>query len=528
MYRAIVVDDDVAVLEFLERLIPWNEMGFELPSVYTNALDAIKEGDEAYPDLVITDIGMPEMNGLTFIRKLKADSPDTRYVILSCHDEFQYAQQAVQLGVQEYILKETLNVDNIVSIVKRVKHLLDHDHDQRQEVKRLHDQAKDTRSVRKEKWLRSLLSDPLGDDQSLLKQLQEYGLNPKLGHFIPVLWRMHSFQSAMFRYKKEDIVKFIVENAAEELLNDEPDVLFFSYSAQEFCLFYAFKKDLTTNPYDKLVRVSQMLQKAFSKYLKLEFSVIVGEMATHRAALKQHLSDLLIMADQFFYSDVPVIVKARELNIERTEEDLFLHYSDYAERFNRLLIDENRGIVEAVDSFIQFIKSNRFQTSTVKQFIWKLVLDMQLKLKFSIEYDKEKVQQTIGQMININEIRAWLIQFMNDAVVKAEKISKNSKKTEIIDAQKYVQIHLDRKITLEEVADLLHLNPSYFSRLYKKETGENFIEFVTRLKMEKAKELIVDSDRTVEKVALMLGYDNKSYFVKLFKQHFGVSPSRFV
>ncbi|HEY4389959.1 MAG TPA: helix-turn-helix transcriptional regulator, partial [Paenibacillus sp.] len=80
----------------------------------------------------------------------------------------------------------------------------------------------------------------------------------------------------------------------------------------------------------------------------------------------------------------------------------------------------------------------------------------------------------------------------------------------------------------EDVANHLHLNPSYFSRLYKKETNENFIEYVTRMKMERAKELLNNSGRTIDSISQQLGYDNRSYFVKVFKQHFGVLPSKFV
>lgn len=89
-------------------------------------------------------------------------------------------------------------------------------------------------------------------------------------------------------------------------------------------------------------------------------------------------------------------------------------------------------------------------------------------------------------------------------------------------------MNLRRKITLEEVADHLYLNSSYFSRLFKKETGETFVEYMTRMKMERAREMLSDTSAAVEEVALALGYDNRSYFVKLFKKYYGISPSRLI
>lgn len=528
MYQVMLVDDDVMVLNFLEKLVPWQELGFELAGTYTNAHDAIRMSGELVPDLIITDIGMPVMDGLSFIKQLQAGAVKTRFIILSCHDEFHFAQQAVQLGVQDYILKESLSLDGMRDILERVKSRIDDDLHLKLRVDRLHDQAHRSREAMKEKWLRNLLSSPVLEDAALYEQLHEYGLNVTLGHFIPVCCRIHRFHDAIGRYNSEEMVKFIVENAAGELLREEPDVIFFSYSSQEFFLLCACRKELVTNPYDTMARISKHLQKAFAKYLKIEVSVLIGAMVAGAEGMRRELSHLLASADGFFYSSGPVILKSSELEPKMREEDLFLHYSEYSEKLNRLLIEENGDIDSVIAGFLAFIESRKFQPSIVKQFVWKLALDLQLKLKFSLHYDKEKVQHDIGQMLNVSELRDWLLKFMKEAVIHAEQISKKSKKSEIIDAQKYVQLNLHRKITLEEVADRLHLNLSYFSRLYKKETGENFIEHVTRMKMEKARLLLLDPDHTVEKVALMLGYDNKSYFVKLFKQHFGVSPSRYV
>jgi two-component system response regulator YesN len=97
-------------------------------------------------------------------------------------------------------------------------------------------------------------------------------------------------------------------------------------------------------------------------------------------------------------------------------------------------------------------------------------------------------------------------------------------RSEMVAACQYVSLNLDKRITLEEVAELLHLNASYFSRLFKKETGETFIEYITRMKVERAKELLDQTGFSVGKICEMLGYDNQSYFIKIFKAHTGMTP----
>ncbi|TJY41569.1 helix-turn-helix domain-containing protein [Cohnella pontilimi] len=529
MYRVMLVDDDVAVLEFLKQLVPWEQMGFGLSGVFTRAADALEMCRKEMPDLIITDIGMPGMNGLELIQCLQTEAGKTQFVILSCHDEFHYAQQAVKLGVHDYILKETLDLAGIQGILDRVLGKLEEERRLKQQVDRLYYQAQKNKAALKEKWLRDLLAGPVIEDRPLLGQLQEFGLNTQLGHILPVLCRVFSFQDAIIRYQKEDVVKFIVENAAEELLEGEPDVMFFGRSAQEFVLLYSFRKDFASNPYEKIVQVCRTLQLAFAKYLKLEFSMLIGEPTADGAGIKRQLPVLLSAADHLFYFEGPAIVKSNHsAAVWMNQEDLFEHYSDYAERFNRLLLEGSGDVEHVVDAFVGFMKNRNYHPADVKQMVWKLALDLQLKLKFSMAYDKEKMQQTVQHMMNVSEVREWLVKFIQKAVRQAEHISRESKKAEIVDIQKYVMLHLNRKITLEEAAAHLHLNPSYFSRLFKKETGENFIEFVTRMKMEKAKMLLEEMGRTVEQVALQLGYDNKSYFIKLFKQHYGIPPGKFV
>jgi two-component system response regulator YesN len=109
MLSVLLVDDDVAVLQFLRMMVNWEDHHLQLCGTCTNAYDALEICRESMPDLIVTDIGMPGMDGMALIEAVKEISQRPRFVILSCHDDFRYAKQAVQLGVEDYILKETRN-----------------------------------------------------------------------------------------------------------------------------------------------------------------------------------------------------------------------------------------------------------------------------------------------------------------------------------------------------------------------------------------------------------------------------------
>ncbi|OPA80971.1 hypothetical protein BVG16_01080 [Paenibacillus selenitireducens] len=530
MYKVLVVDDDVAVLNFLCTMIPWNTFGYTMPHRSTNAEEALEHCHKELPDLIVTDIGMPGMNGIELIKSIKKiNQHQPRFVILSCHDEFSYAKQAVQIGVQDYILKESLDIPDIIDLLSKLKIKMDEEKQHLDEFQKLNIQAHQNKSILKEKWINDVLSAPVSKSYLWKEQLGKFGLSRHHPFFIPAVACIHRTSDAFIRYEDEHTLKFIIENAVEELLLEIPDLLFFSYTSYQFFLLYNCENTLKINPREYISNRCKEIQYKLMKLLKLPVSILVGDLENDYPGIKQQLHLLLQDTEKMFYYSEPQIIKMKNLeDYHFHKEDLLNHYVEFSEQINRVILEGNIDVEDALNPFIQFIIDKKYAPNKVKQFVNKLVLDIMLKLKINQQYANEKIQRQLIQISNIGELQKWLIHFIEEAVRTMEDISKQSKKIEIINAQKYVLLNLDQKITLDEVANHLHLNPSYFSRLYKKETNENFIEYVTRMKMEKAKELLNHSEKTIDSISQLLGYDNKSYFVKLFKQHFGVVPSKFV
>jgi two-component system response regulator YesN len=211
--------------------------------------------------------------------------------------------------------------------------------------------------------------------------------------------------------------------------------------------------------------------------------------------------------------------------------DLLLgQYMPALDELRHVVFEERADLIDAyVSKWIDYIQYNRFRPLDVKEWLLKMILDIRLRLKslqnYHSDYSTELLHHDVLELTNIRELERWLKDYLRQAIDWAGQVYRESHNREIIECQRYVYNHLDRKVSLEDAAAHLHLHPSYLSRLFKRETGENFVEYVTRLKMEKAKELLEMSDRTIEDIADMLGYDNKNYFGKLFKAHTGTLPS---
>jgi two-component system response regulator YesN len=140
------------------------------------------------------------------------------------------------------------------------------------------------------------------------------------------------------------------------------------------------------------------------------------------------------------------------------------------------------------------------------------------------EFDADSLHKEIVEMETLSELRFWLTEHLEAVAALKGSGAGTSKRSEVMEACRYVSLRLNARISLDEVADHLHLNASYFSRLFKKESGFTFIEYVTQLKRERAKELLDQTNNTVGGICELLGYDNQSYFIKTFKTHAGVTP----
>ncbi|MFC4598434.1 helix-turn-helix domain-containing protein [Cohnella hongkongensis] len=530
MYNLMLVDDDYPVLELLSESIDWESQGFRLLGAFENGAVAWEHAQQEMPDVLITDIGMPKMNGLELCAKVKERKPETRIVILSCHNEFAYAQQAMRLSVQEYMLKETLQPEDLVPMLRRFKEDLDADRQMSGERLRLHALANDARELRKEQAFKNFIHQPLLSADHWIREANGFGLFVGEEWCIPAIGCVDEYARAKHRFASEQTLRFAIANVMAEVLDElELRALHVAYSERKHLLLFSYKPSLKTNVYDRAAEQCRSVQQAMWSVLKIRMSFVLGTECGSTQALKRQLHELVADEDQRFYLECCAVAKHRKE--ELCEEDLFVHYDAASSELREALIDgRNADACRLADAWIERIRRKRYPPSAVKDWVLKLLLDLKLKLRtlqyVRSGYSADTLHKEISAIDSIGELREWLKEQLA-ASEEGERAASINKRPEVREACKYVSLNLHRRIGLEEVADMLHLNASYFSRMFKKVTGETFIEYVTRMKMDRAKELLDQTSRTVGEIAELLGYDNQSYFIKTFKAHAGVTPMEY-
>jgi two-component system response regulator YesN len=528
MYNVMLVDDDYPVIELLSETIDWEGLGLRLTGTHENGLSAWEHAQREMPDIVITDIGMPKMNGLELIGRLKERKANMRVAILSCHSEFQYAQQAMRLNVQDYVLKDALDPADLERLLSRFKDSLDEEAQMNWQQSRLKHLVDGTKELRKEQWLKNLIHQPLLSPNEWLEEAHSYGLLMEEQACMPVIGFIEGYRQAKQRFLSDQTLRFAVNNVLEEVLQSlELPGVHAGYGIKKTFLLFSFRPGLKTNIYDQTEACLKAVQAALHKALKLRMSFILGESCASPEELKQNLNELLESGAQRFYLEAGDIVKKRP--VSKPQKDLFAFYDQANTELREVLKGKDAGIVTTVvEHWVSFLKEQEYAPELVKDWMLKLLLDLKLKLQslhfIRPGYSAETLHKEIVDMDSLTEMKYWLTDHLQSVVSLTGAGVRTGLRTEVMEACKYVSLHLDKRINLEEVAEHLYLNPSYFSRLFKKETGENFIEYVTRMKMERAKELLDQTSHSVGKICEMLGYDNQSYFIKIFKAHTGLTP----
>ncbi|MEK8128711.1 helix-turn-helix domain-containing protein [Paenibacillus filicis] len=532
MYKVLLADDDYPVIEFLIQEIPWAELNLQLIGYAEDGLSALSKAQEEMPDLLITDIGMPGMDGLELTQQLKQLNPALRTVVLTCHDEFQYTRQAVKLNVQDYVLKESMEIEEIIDILQKLLQQLDEDREEARINQSLLKSFEQNQDVLKEKLMSNLMLSPIISEADWQREFEKFHVDFSNTRYVPVILYINQYEQQLKRFQSDELLMYPVLNVVEELIRRERNAVCFSLGSRELLLLFhtGDMKRSDTAAFDK--KPLRDIQSALSSYVKIKGSFIVGEQYCDSIKLlKKHVQAMMELSEQRFYLPDSIIIRADQLNISFAGEDMFQYYSETSESLGKLLMNESKEPIDgAISELFRFVRERRFHPEELKSFILRLVMDQYVKVRSSAQYfdftlSKELLHQTVLSMESLHQLEAWLASYWKSLLESISIMSKRSRRMEIIKAQKYVLTHLDRKITLEEVSDMLHLNQAYFSRLYKKETQESFIQYVTRMKMEKAREWLETTNKTVEEIAYQLGYDNKSYFNKCFRSIYHMSPS---
>jgi len=529
-YKAIIADDQMPVLQYLQAKIAWHELGIELLSLCSDGEEAWEACRSIQPHILITDIGMPLMSGLELIEKARASNPELKAVILSCHEEFHYAQRAVKLNVKDYILKESMNEQQLHDILQRLVQELHQEQDMQAKHMKLQHMVSEGLSTLRTSYIRALVEHPLWDEEEWLQRAHNIGIDVQAGkQYELVTCLLDGYEELEVRFGGARQLQYVIENALQELISQYGYIVL-ALNEHTYYVLCGYTPSLKVNRWDVIVDQMKDVQAALRQHMKINTSYVISEPLYRLIDLKKQLHRLSDTQLQHFYGGVGSLQK---FNVIQTSSlELFAHYSEAVDDCMRAIQgSEAVSIEHVVDKWRMHLAQQKYPIDRIRSWIMKIVTELEMKYSamqhFLANSYVESVQKRIYSIHTLEELCSWLVQFLDLKMRGFHQHSDLSVRKEIAEAKRYITNHLHEKISMDEMARSLNFNSTHFSRVFKKETGETFVEYVTREKMEKAKELLDRTAESIERIAQQLGYDNSSYFNKCFRVYAGLSANEY-
>ncbi|MFB9276390.1 response regulator transcription factor [Cohnella cellulosilytica] len=538
MYEILLVDDHTHLVDSLAIALPWERMGIA-------AVHKAYSGEEALEllayhsiDIVVTDIQMNGMSGLELIACINEKRRNLKTVILTGHDEFQYAKEALQNRVSEYLLKPVPN-DELELTLRRLIAEIEREGKQLIDQRKLAELFRESLPRLRESLLSDLLSGQAVPAVALQEKIRLYRLDFDLDEPAALLCIRVEEDYAVTDLYSVSLLEYALRNIAEEVFSERYRIW---QCKDPYDYFIMLVQPLVGSGRGSgrgepeaggsLEDLARHVQRQVKLYLKMKVSIVVSPGETVRRDLAG-----MYRAALSTYSDLIGYQTESYLNVveDRTMIELRPLSSLYATPTLMQLIDvEQWGAFEK--KLTAIFDELDCQAGNTNEYGFEIYTALLQAFTYYVHKKGKRFFEVFGRDIDrmLKAEASWSAVPLREWAFVSFKLLKESSsrrsdnlRSELMErVYRFVAEHL-REVTLQAVADYVHLHPVYVSNLFKQESGENFSAFVLRLRMDKAVQLLKHKELKVSQIALEVGYQKPQYFIKLFKSHFGMTPQDF-
>lgn len=535
LYRILLADDEEEVRKGIIRKINWEQVGFEVAGDAENGQDALEKIEQLKPDVVMTDIRMPYMDGLALSAKIRQKYPSIKILIFSGYDDFEYAQQAIKLNVTEYILKP-VNGEELTEILNRVRENLDEEIEQRRNVSLLRESYRNSLPILRELFLNDLVRGTAPED-TIEKNLREYEVDIlDARKWVTAVLHTETDERTgkaetqpLMLHQQQELIPISVRQLAEDKLKEYFRFAIFNSTSGITVLAAIDEKNTQTQLIDLLGDICKEAQRI------LEVTVTAG-VGHSSSSLEQIDKSYRSAVDALGYKTI--VGAGNTIYINDVEPmgrgKLELDSKDEEELKNAIKFGTPAVIEDVVQRLVGRMDDARVHTRQYQIYIFSLINCM-IQLLQQQDMDLGQMFETDKDYINFlsnaekwEEFSRWLIRTacrMNETMNRR----RDSTAHQVIrDAKRYIQENYwNPNLSVEMLCRELHMSPAYFSTMFKKETGQTYITYLTEFRLKKAVELLGSTEDKTYVIAQKVGYQEPNYFSYVFKKRFGVSPTKF-
>lgn len=532
MYRVLIVDDEAEIREGILQKIDWQTLGYAVIGGAENGVEALELAEHRHPDVVMADIKMPFMDGLTLVERLSAQMPSVKFILFSGFDDFEYAQKAIQLGVAEYILKP-VNAEELTGSLVKLKKQLDAQLSERRNIETLRRHYEESLPVLREQFLVGLLEGRVPPKQMQM-QAERFQLPLEARYWAAAIVHAEAPEEPSGAEEtslkgQEQLIPISVMRTVDEILERFGAFTAFFYSDSVVILaHFEHQRQVTA-----LVNGLNEVCKTAEHVLNVHVAAGVGGLCRDLRGIRHSYREAQTALDYSAVAGVGQVVFIKDVE-PSTEIPQPFDEQDERALLNAIRRGEDADIYEQVHTMFSRYDGEHPSFSQYQCYLLEIITALyKLMRSYNISPD-----QIFGRDFNffrgqsVFHSAEGMMQWFSEICVKIsgcirrERI--DSTKELAQNACRYIQEnYADPALSVETLCRYLHVSSAYFSTVFKRETGKTFVSYLTEVRLQRAVYLLNTTEDKTYLIASKVGYTEPNYFSYVFKKRFGISPSKY-
>ncbi|WP_312652218.1 response regulator [Proteiniclasticum sp.] len=532
MLKVIIADDEERVCRLIMKLVAWEEVDMEVLAAAHNGIEALELIEKHQPDLIITDIRMPGYDGLELIEKAKELKKDLEFIIISGYGQFEYAQKAIKFGVSDYLLKpiqKTELTDTLLKLGDKIRN--NKDRIASSDLKEMRIRSENER--RRIQFMQALMAGDTPEEMSgteLFSDQSGFNMDNRCSQILVMKTDFKGSTSTEEKEILEDTITIVLDEAFkgynlidhEIYQEDQYTILLLQFPEEKKEEYLKREKDLI-----------ELFKKSIPEYQNRTVTLGLGHITDNLGGILHSFESAMLALEESYIGGAGKVYYREQLESGEFLRRDIVHefFLSFEKHVSMLDLEGTRRLLRDLkDRIREEEKVTGHEVIHLAKEICNLYSFTMLKNKFSLAESSilmDRFEAGIKHVQSLEEIFIALenkiLQSMTEVIINKKEMLSGP----IREAKKYMEDHYMNNLSLDEVSQKVGFSSNYFSALFKKETGVTFIEHLSEIRMNSAKELLKEKDLRIADICEMVGYTDVKYFTRSFIRRTGLKPNEY-
>lgn len=533
MLKVVIIEDDIFDYTHLKNLINWEKEGFLLVEGANSVSEGIQVIKKEEPDIVITDMKLPDNEGVEIIKYINQNNMQIKSIAVSGYDDFKYVKQSLKSGAVDYILKHNLTSKTLLEILKKVEKDILNERQQDKEKAIIKEQIKTGKNVLIEDFINEILKIGVSDKKKVKKKINYLELDFDLSNLVVVAGQFDDFNFIKEKYSTSELkgIKKSFINVVDEILKDVEKAITSFLEAGEFVILFSFDNCYSEQDiYSQILATVKRIKTTVKDYFNFTASFAISNVCHNITEISKYYDKVEQLLKKKFYEGKDSVFNNTDTNnLNNNFKSLGIKDEKKIIKYVKSLKKDQ--LVIYIEDIIENIQRSKPSISSVKLNFVSLI---NIINKISKEYDIDTADvyaesknpyQYLEKFDTIDEVKDWILDLFSRLIDLLKVFYINSDYSEIVQkAVEYIYKNYQQNVSLSKAADYVGVNKCYLSRKFKKECEQSFVEYLNAVRIEHAKILIKNDYKKIKNIAPEVGFNSYNYFFKVFKDIQGMTP----